>query len=258
MTWTLISQSFAVLRRDKKLLVFPILSALGAVAVTIPYFWALAGGAPWRATDLDWPRYATWLWLFLWYCSCSFVMIFCNCALAVCAQVRFSGGEPTIGEGLRRAGERAGTILVWAVVTSTVGAIIRIIEGRARWIGRIAAALLGMGWALATYLIVPVLVAENRGVGDSIRRSSELLKKTWGEQLVVGLYFFWMMLVLAIPGIVVGALAWPVGILYFLALAAAMTAARGIFVVALYRYAVTGEPPDGYSREALDGAFRRR
>jgi len=105
---------------------------------------------------------------------------------------------------------------------------------------------------------VPILVVEKVGPFEAIKRSTGLLKKTWGEQLVVGLYFFWMMLVLAIPGIVVGALAWPVGILYFLALAAAMTAARGIFVVALYRYAVTGEPPDGYSREALDGAFRRR
>ena len=50
----------------------------------------------------------------------------------------------------------------------------------------------------------------------------------------------------------------PLGILYFVALAAVMSAARQIFVVALYRYAVSGEAPDGYSKEALGGAFRSR
>jgi hypothetical protein len=38
MTWSLIVQSFAVLRRDKKLVLFPALSALAAVAVSAP-FW---------------------------------------------------------------------------------------------------------------------------------------------------------------------------------------------------------------------------
>jgi Family of unknown function (DUF6159) len=257
-TWTLIKQSLAVLREDKKLLLFPILSAIGAIAVTVPYFWAFTGAAPWRQSELHWAGPIGWLWLFLWYCSSSFVMIFFNCALAFCAQTRFSGAEPTIADGLRQAGNRAGSILLWAAVSSTAGILVRMIEERVGWVGQIAAGLFGIGWSLATYLMVPVLVLENRGVIESIRRSSELLKKTWGEQLVVGLHFLWMMLVVAIPGIILGVLAWPVGILYFAAMAAAMTAARQIFVVALYRYAATGQPPNGYSSDALGDAFRRR
>jgi len=258
MTWTLIARSFAVLRKDKKLVLFPILSALGAIAVTVPYFWAFTGAAPWRPSDVHWSGPVAWLWLFLWYCTSSFVMIFFNCAMAACAQVRFSGGEPAIGDGMRQAGQRAGTILLWAVVTSTVGVLIRMIEERAGWVVRIAAALSGLAWALATYLIVPVLVLEDRNVMDSIRRSSELFKRTWGEQMVAGLHFMWLILLFAIPGIVLGVVWLPVGILYFVMMVAAMTAAREIFVVALYRYAVTGEAPGGYSRESLDGAFRGR
>jgi hypothetical protein len=257
MTWRLVMQSFSVLRRNPRLAIFPVLSALAAIAVTVPYFWAIAGDAPWRAGDLQWSP-MKWAVLFLWYCSCSFVMIFFNCALAACAQSYFSGSEATIGEGLQQAGQRAGQILAWAVVTSTVGTVFRVVEERAGWVGRIAAALFGAGWTVATYLMVPVLVAENRGVGDSIRRSTELLKKTWGEQLIVGIHFLWIVLLAAIPGIILGALAWPVGIVYFLALAAAVTTARGIFTVALYRYATTGEPPEGYSREGLESAFRPR
>lgn len=258
MTWTLIVQSFGILRKDKRLVVFPILSALGVIALTVPYFLVLTGVAPWHPSDLHWSGRSTYLWLFLWYCGISFAMIFFNCALAACAQIRFSGGEPSIADGIQQASHRVGSIFLWPVITSTVGLIIRYIEDRVGWIGRIVAAIFGAGWALATYLIVPVLVLEDLDVVDSIRRSATLLKKTWGEQLVVGLHFMWMMLLLSIPGLILGVLAIPVGILYFVALAAVMTAARQIFVVALYRFAVSGEAPDGYSKEALGGYFRRR
>jgi hypothetical protein len=258
MTWTLIVQSFGILRKDKSLVLFPILSAVGVIALTVPYYWVLTGVAPWHPSGLHWSGPSTYLWLFLWYCGISFAMIFFNCALAACAQIRFSGGEPSIADGIQQAGRRVGSIFLWAVVTSTVGLIIRYIEDRVGWIGRLVAAIFGAGWALATYLIVPVLVVEDLDVVESIRRSATLLKKTWGEQLVVGLHFMWMMLLLSIPGLILGVLALPVGILYFLALAAVMTAARQIFVVALYRFAVSGEAPDGYSREALGGYFRTR
>ena len=39
---------------------------------------------------------------------------------------------------------------------------------------------------------------------------------------------------------------------------AAFTAAREIFTVALYRYATTGEPPNGYDAATLGTALRRR
>src|ERR1051326_1197009 len=137
MAWNLVLQSFRMLRRDKLLILFPILSALGVIAIAVPYVMALTGGAPSRISQLHWSGPSTWLWLFLWYCSSAFVMIFFNCALAACAQIRFSGGEPTVEDGLRKAGSRAGSIFLWAMVTSTVGVIIRMIEDRAGWIGKI-------------------------------------------------------------------------------------------------------------------------
>ena len=255
MTWSLILQSFGVLRRDKGLVLFPVLSALSAIAVSAPFWIALFGTSLVPASHWTAVHYA---WMFLWYCACSFVIIFFNCALAACAQTRFAGGEPRIMDGIYQAGSHAWNIFLWAVASSTVGVLLRAIEERVGWLGRIVTGLLGIGWSLATYLIVPVLVLEDQGVAGSLRRSAQLLRQTWGEQLVAGLHFGWMGLLLAIPGIVLGVFAWPVGVLYFLTLAVVLSAAREIFVVALYRYAVNGETPDGYSREAMDGAFRRR
>src|SRR6185369_4639064 len=149
-------------------------------------------------------------------------------------------------------------ILQWALLTSTVGIVFRMIQERAGWVGRIVVGLFGIGWSLATFMIVPVMVLEDLNVTESIRRSAHLLKKTWGEQVVVGLHFMWMYLALGLVGIVIGVLAWPLAIVYFAIVAAVMSAAREIFVVALYRYAVDGEPPAGYSRDALGGYFRPR
>jgi hypothetical protein len=205
---------------------------------------------------------SVYAWLFLWYCTNYFVMIFFNCALAACAQMRFSGDEPTLGAGMSRAAAKFPSILMWAVVASTVGVVLHAIEDRSRWLGRIVAALLGIAWAVATYLIVPVLVFEEHGVFGSIKRSGELLRKTWGQQIGAGFGFGLPWLLLAIPGIVLGVVAarlHPLGFIvvlpYFLLLTAVMSAVRGIFAVALYRYATEAEAPAGFSKVILNGAF---
>jgi hypothetical protein len=121
---------------------------------------------------------------------------------------------------------------------------------------------LGVVWAMATYLIVPVLIFEEDGVFGSIQRSSALLRKTWGEQIVSGFGFGLPSLLLAIPGILLGLVGYrlhPLGFLiavpYFLLLSAVMSAVRGIFVVALYRYATEGDAPAGFSSGNFKDAF---
>src|SRR5215475_9726082 len=103
MTWTLLKQSFAILREDTRLLIFPVLSALAAVAVSAPYAWLLIGGFSGEPVTHPTLTAASWAILFAWYCSAAFVMIFFSCALAACAQAHFSGQEPSISYGLQRA-----------------------------------------------------------------------------------------------------------------------------------------------------------
>jgi hypothetical protein len=259
-SWDLMMRSFGVLRRDKELVLFPILSAIAAIAVSAPFAFALlrTGESPhWNVN--------TAAITFLWYFCANFAIIFFNCALAACAQTYFDGGTPSLGQGIGQAAGRVPAILAWAMVTSTVGIFLRWLDERAGLIGRIAIGLLGMAWSMATYLIVPVLVIEDRGVMESIRRSGELLRKTWGEQLIAGITFFWAGFAAVIPGIVIGVIGmngfWPlipVAVLYFIAVSATISAARQVFNVALYRYATTGEPPAGFSGDAMRSALRPR
>ena len=258
-SWDLMVRSFRVLQRDKQLAIFPVLSTLTAMAVSAPFVFALFMGKEpqWNA--------ATILLTFAWYCCANFAIVFFNCALAACAQTFFNGGEPSLGQGIRAAAGRTHSILMWAGVASTAGVVLRWLDERAGLLGRIAIMLLGIGWSMATYLIVPVLVIEDRGVMESIRRSGELLRKTWGDQICGSIAFFWAGLVFAIPGVILGAIGMngfapliPVAVVYFLVLFATMSAARQIFTVALYRYATTGEAPDGYTGDGLHGAVRQR
>jgi hypothetical protein len=259
----MIGESFSVLRKDKKLVLFPILSGMSTLAIAAMYFLplfhmgVLEQYKAYRTVDP-----AVYAWLFLWYCTNYFVIIFFNCALAACAQIRFGGGEPTIGAGMVQAGWKIPSILMWAVVASTVGIILHAIEERSSWLGKIVSATLGIAWAMATYLIVPVLIFEDDGVFGSLRRSSELLRETWGEQIVSGFSFALPSLVLAIPGILLGLVGFklhPLGFLiavpYFLLLSAVMSAVRGIFTVALYRYANGGDAPAGFSSGSFKEAF---
>ena len=260
-SWDLMMQSFRVLRRDKQLVIFPILSAAAAIAISVPFILALfvTGDEPvrWNINKL-----AICL---LWYFCANTAIVFFNCALAASARTFFAGGMPTLGDGIRQAAEKAPAILAWAMVMSTVGVFLRWLDDRAGLIGRIVIGLMGMAWNMATYLIVPVLVFEDGGVMDSLRRSSQLLRNTWGEQIRGGFAFFWFGLLLSIPGIVIGAIAmatWvplvALAVLYFIAMAASFSAAAQIFRVALYQYATTGQAPDGYTGEGLHGAIRTR
>ena len=265
-TWGLTKQSFAVLCADKEILLFPVMSAVAAILVTITFLVPLYTAGAFQAVEGSRANVATLLVLFLFYYANYFVIIFFNSALIACANIRLSGGDPTVADGLRIASERLGRIALWALVASTVGLILRMLEERAEKLGRLVVSLLGTAWTLVTYFIIPVVVFEDLSIGDSIKRSAELFRRNWGEQVVSGFSFGLLFFLLALPGLLLGFVALAlhplagvaVFVIYILGLAAVAAAVRGIFTVALYRYATKGEVSGGFSPELVQGAFAPR
>ena len=84
---------------------------------------------------------------------------------------------------------RAGKILPWAIISATVSMILRAIEERAGFVGQIVAAIAGMAWAVVTFLVLPIIVIEGVGVRDAIKKSGNLFKRTWGENLAAQIGF---------------------------------------------------------------------
>jgi hypothetical protein len=273
-SFALARSSWGVLRTDKQLIVFPILSGLGCLLVLVA-FWApviLGVGLDNLANNGAPP----WIYAvaFAYYFCSYFVVVFCNAALVSCAIIRFNGGKPTVGDGLSAAASRLPQILAWALVSATVGMILKAIENAHEKAGALISALLGTAWTVLTYFVVPVLVVEKLGPLAAFRRSMAILRQTWGEALVgkIGIGFF--LLLLALPGIllavvgiallaagplaVLGAALLILGLIYFVGLAAVSAALQGIFVSALYQYAANGQVPLGFEPDTMRAAFGHR
>jgi hypothetical protein len=250
--WKLTKLSLRVLRKDKEILLLPVLSALVTIVILASF---VAGLFLTSAFDAGF----TVVWLvsafafyFITYC----VSIFFNAAIIGCATIRLGGGDPKVKDGLRIAFDNLGRILAWALVAATVGMIIKAIQQRVGFIGKLVMGALGVAWTLVTYFVVPVLVYERLGPWASLKRSASLFKTTWGEMLVgnlgLGLIFVLAGLVGFVPivlGVAVGGAAVIVGLIaavvYWLVLAVVKAAAEGVLVAALYRYATTGQVPEG-------------
>lgn len=279
-SWQLFKQSWAVLRSDKALVVFPILSSIATLIVTASFFVPLtlsgsfaqfaAARASGTVDAVFWAPYV--VIAFLFYLVQYFVIFFANSALVGAAMLRLQGRTATVGDGFRIAASHTGTILGYAAISATVGMILRTIANRGGTVGRIAVGLLGIGWNLATFLVVPVLVVENIGPIDAIKRSAELLKRTWGEQIIGNLglsaVFGLLSFAVIIVGVALGVLAVEtgaiallvavivVGVLALIALGIVNSALSGIYRAAVYRFAATGEIGAGFTPDLVRGAFR--
>jgi hypothetical protein len=279
-SFDLAKSSWQVLRADKKLVVFPIISAVGVLLVLVSFIAPLAvliaGGQIKLDEQANAGQPAWWVYplTFAFYFCNYFVIVFCNAALISCALMRFNGEEPTIGDGFRAAGARLPQIVAWAFVSATVGLLLKIVENVHEKIGALISALLGTAWTVITFFVVPVLVVEKLGPFAAIGRSLALLKKAWGEALIgnfgLGLFKFLLilpgLLVLAggialcvmVKPIALGLVVVGIGILLLLAASAMGATLDAIFLTALYQYAAFEKVPDGFDRTCIEGAFKRK
>jgi len=271
--WELAKESWRVLKLDKELLVFPLVSGLACLVVLASFALPLVGTdylktlMEEKAAPHDPLAYAI---LFAFYFVNYFVIVFFNSALVGCAIIRFKGGDPTVADGFRAAGDRIPQILGWALVAATVGLILRVIESRSERFGQLVAGLLGMGWSAVTYFVVPVIVIEKKGPVEATKRSLAILRHTWGEALTanfgIGLFVFLATLVAFVPialGVValgaglapLGILAIVVGVILVIVVGLISSALNAIVIAALYLYAAEGSVPKHFDNRLLADAF---
>ena len=276
-SFALARSSWNVLRQDKQLVVFPIISGIGCLLVLASFaapIIALALGNHIQFRDANGnPALWTYPVAFAFYFCNYFVIVFCNSALISCALMRFGGHEPTLADGFSAAWSRLPQIIAWSLLSATVGVLLKAIENVHERAGQIISGLLGTAWTIITYFVVPVLVVEKLGPFEAVRRSMQLLKQTWGEALIghFGLGLF--KLLLTLPGILiivfggamlagklfaVGVVFIVFGLLYFLGVAAIGAALDTIFLGALYQFAAYKRVAPGFDAGVMEGAFRRK
>jgi hypothetical protein len=274
-SWELLKASMRVLAADKELIVFPIISVIGVLIVTLTFAVPMILSNFFDSAIFAGQAQVLGLVvLFLFYVVQYTVIFFANTALVGAALIRLRGGDPTVSDGVRIAFSRMGPILGYALIAATVGVILRAISSRSRGLGRLVASIVGFAWNVATFLVVPVLAVENVGPIDAIKRSAGLLRQTWGEQIAgnLGLGAFFFLVYLA-EVIVLGAAIFLavylqsafliVGTIALLILAITVTGLiqstlEGIYSAAVYQYATTGQAGAFFDESLVRTAFAPR
>jgi hypothetical protein len=274
--WELAKESWHVLKLDKELLVFPLVSGVACLLVLASFAVPLWNSGYLQAVmdeEVAPQDPLAYVVLFSFYFANYFVIVFFNSALVACAIIRFKGGDPTLTDGFRAASARLPQIVAWALVSATVGLILRVIESRSERFGQIVAGLLGMAWSAVTYFVVPVIVIEKTGPVEATKRSFSILRRTWGEALTanfgIGFIVFLASLVGLVP-IILGFVALSAGllplailgivggVLLLILVGLISSALNSIVIGALYLYAAEGSVPKHFEDQLLRDAFVSR
>ena len=270
-SWNLAWQSLVLLASDKELILLPLTSGLISL-LTMAMLGGWYAAAYWpelralrpHSSLADLPhRSFLYVLLFLLYVVSYFAVTFCNVALVAVANNRMGGGSWRMHQGLALAWQRRFTILQWAILAATVGIVLEMISERVGFLGKFLIRLVGLAWGLATYFIVPVLAFDNLSPIEAVRRSAQLFRKTWGEDVVAGAS---CTLIFMIP-LSLGIGLWfvarnseslsPVAmmamgavlLIYIQVFSVVMSATTSIYKVALYNYALGGRVHGGFSEE---------
>jgi hypothetical protein len=202
------------------------------------------------------------------------VMLFFNSALISVALKRLDGESASVGEGLQMALARLPAILGYAVIAATVGTVLRAIQERVGFIGRIVIAIVGAAWTVATAMTLPVLIEEDVGPIEAISRSLALLKRNWGENVIGNVGISLGVAVVAIPLVAVSFLilfaalstrasatiflAMALFVVTMIALGLVSTTLHTIYTAALYRFATGSKENAGIDGDLLASAFRQK
>src|ERR1700730_15447070 len=145
----LAGSSWRVLRQNKSLVVFPILSGLACLLVLATFLVPVVAHPQW----LNWidlrgrqgfqPPPWVYVVAFAYYFCNYFVIVFFNAALVSCALIRFSGQTPTLSDGLSAAARSLPQIVAWALVSATVGLLLKVVESAHEKLGQFISAILG-------------------------------------------------------------------------------------------------------------------
>lgn len=280
-SWKLAKECWRVLMLDKEMLMFPALSTLVTIIVfgLIGYpLWASGYFQPAEPTHIDVNQLFS-LSVLLKYALITVVpayimyviMTFFNSGLITCAFIRLCGDDPVLADGFNIAWKRIPQILTWSILAASVGLLLRMLKGRNNFLRGLLSGALGLGWRVASFFVIPVIVAEEKGAIDALKRSGQLVKKNWGEALTleVGLSVLAvpvMLPVFAVFGLsaytwevfpVLGASLAVIAVIYIFLVSLIFSTLDAIAKAALYMVASGDQMPENFNNELLENMIKR-
>jgi hypothetical protein len=250
----LMHASFELFRQDKQMIWLPVLGGIAASIGALIVAGAVSGGL--AAAGAKGGAYV--IALFLGLLVASFISVYFNLGVVFAANDRIEGRTPTIKSSLAQAWTRRAVIFRWAIFSSVVGVLVNALERRFGLIGRLVGVLGGFAWAVATYLVLPVLAFEEIGPIKAVERSAHLFKERFGAVVRTALRFGflflgWVLLgvALVVAGFIValkvpaaGLALMVIGVFAMIIIAMVANTANLYMRTILYRFATDQPVPD--------------
>jgi hypothetical protein len=270
--WALTKKSWALLRSNRELFRFPIYGALSAIAIIV----VLVGPGLYLIDDGQ--RVIGGVLTAIGLYGASFVAIYFGVALAATADGIFHGQQATIADGFAVARGRLGAIAGWAALAALVGTLISLIQQSGSIGEAIIGSLIGAAWSLITFLAVPVITFEGTGPFTTLKRSATLFKERWAGQVTGNIAIGGIVSLLGVlpavaliaggaylwvnddngAGLAAGAVVVLLGVILLVVSMLIIQAMRGVFGVALYRFAATGEVTSGFTQADFESAVKTK
>lgn len=282
LTSNIIKSCFDILKQEKSLLVFPILSGVFVASASIILYWLttilfLGGHLVFNIDSLsnflsflsdNYDRYSIpflAVYLFVTYA----IIVYFESALAISVYKVVNGQNPTVGESLGGATLNIFKIIVWAAISAIIGTLFRVMEKKSKNIGaKIFVGIAEISWALLAYFVIPIIAIQKLGVLSAIKKSGSTFKETWGENVVaqIKLFFFFIpyIFLIAVAFIIafnVNSTFWftlliVAGIVGLFVIAIISSTIHSILRTVLFIYASTGRVAGGFMKESLQNAFK--
>lgn len=300
-SWDLFKQSLSVMREHKTLMVFPAVTFASFVVITLFFMAPVA----FQSTGYGYTQKAHWqavqqsmftmkatsvahtrrespdltnkgaAMFALLYFVVMFIATFFSVAFYHEIFQAFEGQGVSLTRGILFAVGKLQAIVLWSLFAGAVGYLIRMLEERVGFFGKFIVGLIGVAWSVASVFAIPVMIKENTvNPLHLLRRSSQTLKKTWGESLVgyVGmqscvLVFVLVSMVLFIAGVIFAAYLrsglaviavmalWTVSVFAFIYL---VNVANSIYRCALYTFASTGKIPVHFDEASMSAGWKMK
>ena len=262
--WKMSKLSMSVVKKDPELLVYMIicgfLSLVAMIGISMPQYL----GQSW-ATDSEGNMTPAYMgFVFLGYMAISIIVTFWNSAIVANSHIRLTGGDPKFMDGVSVAMSKIHIIIIWGIIAGTVGLLLKMLnqaardqKGGAAIFAMILTAIGAAIWWMMTFFMIPHMIIEGKGLGESLKSSKAMFYKSWGENItsgmgiglitgffviVIAVLTFGMMIVLGplwFVGLIIGALGISLAIAWG-------NAAEQVAVTALYLYSKNGVMPQIY------------
>jgi len=270
--WRVTKLGMHVVRADPELMAYMLFSGILSFIAAI-VLQTTTGGLGYFIGGEEGSEGGALVGTFLSYMAIAIITVFWNAAIIASAHERMTAGtNPSFSYGIKQAMKCLPQIVIWGLISGTVGLIVKALESTrdsdnpvVGMLGMIASFTVQYTWWITTFFVVPMIVLDKIGIGESMSKSPELFEQTWGEDVVstvgtgiINLLVCLLIVVICLPlsvylaefiGLGPGMLLMFVGIavsvLFF-------SACEAVNRASLYYFAKTGESPPFAQKYGLD------